>query len=96
MKLLAEQQYFKVQREVTSIGQEDIEYERSIYLYSDKIITHRREFAIDDVIDISYRKFGYETGLLYIHTESGLYTYTIKTSPVSFIETFKDNKKGNN
>lgn len=95
MELLAEQQYFKVQREVTSIGQKDVEYERTIYLYSDKIVTYRREFAIEDVIELSYRKFGHETGLLYIHTESGLFTYTVKTSAATFIEAFKNNREAN-
>lgn len=93
MHLLAEQQYFKVQREVTSIGQEDIEYERTLYLYNDRIVTHRREFAIQDVIDISYRQFGQEAGLLYIHTESGLFTYTVKTSARTFIEAFKNKRE---
>lgn len=92
MHVLAKQQYYKVQREVTSIGQKDVEYERTLYLYSDKIITHHREFAIQDIIEISHRNFGHETGLLYIHTEGGLYTYTVKTSAETFIEAFKNNR----
>lgn len=95
MQLLAEQQYIKVQREVTSIGQKDVEYERTLYLYSDKIITHHREFAIQDVIDISYRKFGQETGLLYIHTEGGLFTYTVKISAEIFIKAFRNLREKN-
>lgn len=96
MGLLAEQQYFKVQREVSSIGQKDVEYERTLYLYSDKIVTYRREFAIQDVIEVSYRKFGHEGGLLYIHTESGLFTYTVKSSTDHFINTFRKHKELNN
>lgn len=95
MVLLAEQKYIKVQREVTSTGQEDVEYARTLLLHSDKIITHHREFAIQDVIEISYRNFGHETGLLYIHTEGGLFTYTVKTSPQAFIEAFKNNRETN-
>lgn len=93
MYLLAEQQYIKVQREVTSTGQKDVEHERTLYLYCDKIITHHREFSIRDVIDISYRKFGQETGLLYIHTEGGLFTYTVKTSTKEFIKAFRNQKE---
>lgn len=88
MGLLAKQPYIKIQREVTSIQQKDIEHNRIIYLYDDKIVTEHREFLIQHVIEISYRKFGSEAGLLYIHTESGLYTYTVKTSTEEFIRAF--------
>ena len=95
MYLLAEQAYFKVQREVTSIQQKDVEYERTLYLYSDRIVTKYREFAIGDVMDISYRQFGPEAGLLYIHTRSGLFTYSVRTSTRAFIEAFKKQKEEN-
>lgn len=88
MGLLAKQPYIKVQREVTSIEQKDIEHKRIIYLYEDKIVTEHREFLIGNIVDISYRKFGDGAGLLYIHTRSGLFTYTVKTSTEEFIRAF--------
>lgn len=88
MRLIAKQPYIKIQREVTSIQQKDIEDERTLYLYEDKVVTAHREFPIENVTDISYRKFGVGAGLLYIHTLSGLFTYTVKTSTKEFINEF--------
>lgn len=92
MCLLATQPYYKILREVTSIEQKDIEDKRNIYLYEEKLVTEHREFSIDEVMDISYKKAG-EIGLLYIHTMSGLYSYTVKTSTQKFIEVFKSHKE---
>lgn len=89
MSYLVAQPYIKVLREVTSIEQKDVEHERTLYLYSDKIVTAYREFPIDKVIDMSYRKFGPDSGLLYVHTNSGLFTYTVRTSTDKLIDTFK-------
>ncbi|WP_188456296.1 hypothetical protein [Virgibacillus oceani] len=90
MHLIAEQPYFKVERQVNSIEQKDIEHARTLYLYHDKIVTKYREFPIQDVLDITYRSVGDDGGLLYLHTSSGLYTYTVKSSPKKFIEAFKE------
>jgi|SRR5690625_3041252 len=94
MCLLAKQVYFKIQRKVCSTEQKEIEERRTIYMYPSKIITKHREFLMKDVLDISYRKIkkSGDMGLLYLHTTSGLYSYTIKTSPSLFIETFKKHK----
>lgn len=90
MDLIAVQPYIKVEREVNSIEQVKIEDERNIYLYNDKIVTKHRAFAIQDVLDMSYRQFGGDGGLLYMHTNGGLYSYTVKSSPQKFIEAFKE------
>ncbi|WP_164670509.1 hypothetical protein [Virgibacillus doumboii] len=93
MYLIAEHPYFKVQREVSSIEQIDVEYERLIYLYNDRVITKYHEFPLSDVLDMSYRVFGTEGGLLYLHTVKGVYTYTVKSSPKHFIDAFKEHVK---
>ena len=89
MYLIAEQPYIKVEREINSTEQLKIERERVLYLYNDKIVTQHRTFPIDDVLDVSYRTFGKEGGLLYIHTVGGLFTYTVKTSPKKFIDAYE-------
>jgi len=93
MYLLAEQPYVKVERQVGSIDQQDIEYQRTIYLYDEKIVTQHREFSIQDVMDMSYRPIGSSGGLLYLHTLKGVYSYTVKSSPQSFISIFKEQMK---
>ncbi|MBP1949402.1 hypothetical protein [Virgibacillus litoralis] len=95
MYLIAEQPYYKVQREVSSIDQRDVEYERTIYMYNDKIVTQHREFSIENVLDMSYRVIGQKGGLLYLHTNKGVYSYTVKSSPQQFIDAFKEHVKYN-
>lgn len=88
IKPLAKQPYIKIEREVSSIQQKDTEDKRTLYLYEDKVVTKRRKFPIENVTDISYREFGKDAGLLYIHTSSGVFTYTVKTSTKEFINAF--------
>lgn len=90
MYLLAEQPYFKVEREVNSIEQVDIELERTIYLYDEKIVTKHREFLIHEVLDISYHSVGEGGGgILYVHTSKGVFPYIVKSSPHEFVEAYK-------
>lgn len=83
------QPYYKIQREVSSIKQKDIELERNLYLYHDKVITQHREFSISEILDMSYRPFGRAGGLLYLHTLRGVFSYNVKSSPQSFIDSYK-------
>lgn len=89
MAYLAAQPYIKIKREVTSTKQIDTEHDRMLYLYANRIVTEHREFPLADVIDVSSRKFGTTNGLLYIHTSSGLFSYTVKTSVEEFINIYK-------
>ncbi|RLL42710.1 hypothetical protein D8M04_14235 [Oceanobacillus piezotolerans] len=93
MYLIAKQPYVKVERIVRSIEQINIEHERTMYLYNEKIVTEHREFHIKDVMDMSYRIVGGKGGLLYLHTSNGVYSYTVKSSPNRFIEEFKNHIK---
>lgn len=95
MYLIDSQPYIKIQREVNSIEQIDTELNRTIYLYSEKVVTQNREFPIQDVLDMSYRAVGGDGGLLYLHTNKGVYTYTVKSSPQKFINTYKAYKEDN-
>lgn len=93
MSLIAVQPYVKVQREVGSLEQRRVEQERTLYLYEEKIVTQHREFPLHQVLDISYRKVGKEGGLLYLHTSRGVFPYTVKSTPVKFINAFKKQEK---
>ena len=75
MSLIAEHPYIKTERKVTSIEQFEIEHDRIIYLYNDKVVTQNREFPIKDVMDFSYREIANQGGILYLHTLQGVYTY---------------------
>lgn len=92
MCLLATQDYVKVERQLTSITQEDIELPRTIKLYPDRVQTEYREFRLEDITDISYRRFGSFRGLLYLHTTGGVFSYTVKTDTEAFVEAVKKQK----
>ncbi|WP_284140563.1 MULTISPECIES: hypothetical protein [unclassified Virgibacillus] len=91
--LIAIQPYVKIHREVNSVEQKHVEEHRVIHLYEDRIETEHRAFSVDDVWDVSYREFGWENGLLYLHTSKGVFSYQVKESPHSFIEAFQQNIK---
>ena len=44
MSLIAQHPYIKIERKVTSIEQFEIEHDRIIYLYNDKVVTQNSEF----------------------------------------------------
>ena len=93
MKLLAEQPYIKIERHVDGLEQKNVESKRTLYLYDEKVVSRHREFPIKDVTDVSYRTVGPDGGMLYVHTNKGIYTYIVKSSPMDFINTFKDEIK---
>lgn len=91
MKALATLPYYKVEREINSIQQKNVEYERTLYLYEDKLITKHREFPLETVFDMSYRELkSGEEGTLFVHTSQGVFTYIVKSDPAEFIESFKE------
>ena len=89
MSLIAKHPYIKTERKVTSIEQFEIEHDRIIYLYNDKVVTQNREFPIKDVMDFSYREIANQGGILYLHTLQGVYTYIVKSSPEAFITAYR-------
>ncbi|MEK4628537.1 MAG: hypothetical protein ABS944_12985 [Solibacillus sp.] len=89
MSLIAQHPYIKVERKVTSIEQFEIEHNRIIYLYKDKVVTQNREFPIKYVTDFSYREIANQGGILYLHTLQGVFTYIVKTSPEAFITAYR-------
>jgi hypothetical protein len=89
MSLIAQHPYIKIERKVTSIEQFEIEHDRIIYLYNNKVVTQNREFPIKDVMDFSYREIANQGGILYLHTLQGVYTYIVKSSPEAFITAYR-------
>ncbi|KGR80045.1 hypothetical protein [Ureibacillus manganicus] len=89
MSLIAQHPYIKTERKVTRFEQFEIEHERIIYLYTDKVVTQYREFPIMDVMDFSYREIANQGGILYLHTLQGVYPYVVKSSPEAFITSYR-------
>lgn len=93
MKLLATQPYIKVERQMNKLEQKNVEHERTLYLYDEKVVSAYREFHIQDVTDLSYRTIGDEGGMLYMHTTKGVYSYIVRSSPMDFVNTFRETIK---
>ncbi|MCQ6557457.1 hypothetical protein [Paenibacillus mendelii] len=89
MSWIAVQPYYKVHREIIFNEQRTVLQDREMYLYPDKIVTRFRVFGIEQVFDLSYRRMGGQDGILYLHTNRGVYSYTVKEDPSGFIEIFK-------
>ncbi|ANY75798.1 hypothetical protein BBD41_26260 [Paenibacillus ihbetae] len=89
MNWIAVQPYYKIHRVVDGIEQRTEEQWRKMYLYEDRIVTKYRVFPLNQVFDLSYRTMGGEGGFLYLHTRQGVYSYTVKEDPRTFIEAFK-------
>ena len=66
MKLIAQHSYIEIERKITGTEKYEVEHERWIYLYSDKVITQNKVFPMKDITDFSYRKMANQGGFLYI------------------------------
>jgi hypothetical protein len=44
------------------------------------------------VIDVSYKPFSSAAGILYLHTNQGVFPFHIHSSPQTFIDTFRSLK----
>lgn len=95
MTFIIKQSYRKVVREINSIEQKRTTETRYLTLYDDKITTKFREFPIQDVLDISFKKIQNNEGMLFLHTNHGVYSYHVPTNPVEFIEECKTSIKRN-
>jgi hypothetical protein len=82
------QQYFTVTRKIVDGTQVVLHEEQLLKMYEDKITTSASTFSFSDVHDISFRKLTKELGILYLHTNQGLFPYKVREEPRFFIETF--------
>jgi hypothetical protein len=90
MQIIFSQPYIEICREIKCNQQYYIELEHYLDLYEDKIITASNEFSIKDVFDISYRSLSESYGFLYLHTNQGVLSYTVRTNPQFFIDEYKN------
>ncbi|MEK8126463.1 hypothetical protein WMW72_00890 [Paenibacillus filicis] len=88
-QVIAEHPYYKIERSLTSSGQTSLVDHRILCLYATKITTRYREFPLDEVYDMSYRRMGPDEGMLYLHTRQGVYPFQVNADPAAFIGAFK-------
>ncbi|AYA76665.1 hypothetical protein DOE78_15120 [Bacillus sp. Y1] len=86
--MIMTQQYFTVTRKIVNGTQVVLHEEQLLKMYEDKITSSASTFSFSDVHDVSFRKLTKELGILYLHTNQGLFPYKVREEPRCFIETF--------
>lgn len=81
--------YFQIKRIIKLNQQKYIKTEHHITLYKNNILTSTNQFNLKNVYDISYKSFSGRTGLLYLHTNQGVFTYEVDSDPSCFINEYK-------
>lgn len=80
--------YFTVTRKIVNGAQVVIQEEQLLRMYEDKITTTVSSFSFSDIHDISFRKLTKELGILYLHTNQGVFPFKVRDEPHRFIEHF--------
>ncbi|MDQ0271525.1 hypothetical protein [Cytobacillus purgationiresistens] len=93
MKLITTHPYIKVTRKIDWNVQKYDEEIRTIELYDETIIWMEEKVSIEDVFDVSYKISKASMGVLYLHTNRGVFPFYVKQAPDDFIEHYKLLKK---
>lgn len=60
-----------------------------IHLYPTVISTESNKFKLEHVHDLSYKPFSGGTGLFYLHTNQGVFTFEVESNPSGFIAEYR-------
>ncbi|MFC5604529.1 hypothetical protein [Sporosarcina koreensis] len=81
--------YFIIERSINWFEQKHSQSTRTLLLYEESITSSDQTFSLDHVHDVSYRPFSNGTGLFYLHTNRGVFTFGVKENPHEFIKSYK-------
>ncbi|MFO6495632.1 MULTISPECIES: hypothetical protein [Bacillus] len=84
--------FYKTERTIDFNQQHYTKRRYEMYLYHDKILADKRQFSLDNVHDVSFRPFS-NAGLLYLHTNQGVFAFEVDADPAHFIKSYKKLKK---
>src|SRR5699024_6240774 len=90
---IEKQPYIKVIREIGRVGKTSYKDNKNLYLYKDKLVIAYRTCNLENVLNISYKVIQKKGGILFVHINHCVYSYTVEMSPSSFINAFKWLKK---
>ncbi|ARF15006.1 MULTISPECIES: hypothetical protein [Sporosarcina] len=88
-QLILSLSYISIHRVVDRIEQTHQKSYHTMCLFQDRITTSERSFPLKHVFDVSYRPFSGHTGLFYLHTNEGVFTFEIEEEPEQFISLYK-------
>lgn len=86
--------YFTIERSIEWFQQKQEQQANSMTLHVEMVTTSERTFSLETVLDMSYRPFSNGTGLFYLHTNQGVFTYGVQTDPEEFMSAYR-RLKGN-
>ena len=81
--------YITMNRVINDNIQQNIATEHVIELHEDKIITAKHRLLVKSVLDISYKSTSTQSGVLYLHTNQGVFSFNIKSNPTYFISEYQ-------
>ncbi|WP_240793429.1 hypothetical protein [Psychrobacillus vulpis] len=88
--------YIEIERQIDFYYQmQQIEKHFELLLNMDGIMSARHQFELGHVHDISHKPFSFGGGILYLHTNQGVFSYKIQDNPSLFIDAFKTLKEKN-
>ncbi|MFS0574742.1 hypothetical protein AB1K83_03860 [Sporosarcina sp. 179-K 3D1 HS] len=90
--ILCKIEYTLVDRKTVWHEQTFIRSSHHVILYRHAIATGKNTYRLQDVLDLSYRPFSGGTGLFYLHTIQGVFTFTVVEDPSEFIQLFQQIK----
>lgn len=82
--------YSRTEKYIENFAQKNSRHVYTLSLYAYKIETATHTFQLEHILDISYKPFSGNAGLLYLHTNQGVFTFLIDTNPREFINAAKD------
>ncbi|MCG7344542.1 hypothetical protein MHZ92_10375 [Sporosarcina sp. ACRSL] len=81
--------YYTIERSIDWFEQKHHQTFRTLLLYEESIASSDQTFSLNDVHDVSYRPFSNGTGLFYLHTNRGVFTFGVNENPNEFINSYK-------
>lgn len=88
--------YVEIKREIDFYYQmQSIEMQFELQLNVEGIASERHQFKLEHVHDVSHKPFSFGGGILYLHTNQGVFPYNVQEDPTYFIHAFKSLKSKN-
>lgn len=92
MKKVISHPYIIILRHVYDNKQHISEKEEYLHLYEDRVTTSQNVFFLNEIHDMSFKLFSSANGILYLHTNQGVFSYQVCSIPNKFIEAFNSLK----
>lgn len=95
LKPLATQPCVEMKQEIHWTGKCTVETSYTIELYEDEVIAKQKRYPLKNVFDVSFYGQNGAIGFLYLHTNTGVISFFVKTKPTQFMNTFFELKQDN-